>query len=385
MIQSRHVFKIALCAAAIAAAIAGYRYVNAAPEPVPVAVPAPTKTPGQIELGASAPQLSSLRISTVNAEALPLSEPLTGRVTYDENRTTRVSSPVAGRVTGLHAEIGDVIARGALLATLDAPDLATADADWRKAQADEVRKKLALERARTLFEGEVIARKDVESALADQQQASAETRRAGLRMKSLHATGSENGQFRLTAPLAGVVADRQINPGLEVRPDLPAPLFVITDLNQLWVIVDVPDRSATGLKTGQAVTLDTDAWPDQHFAARIERVGLTLDPGTRRVQVRCAVSNPDHKLKPEMFVRVAFLSGDGARQAIPLPNTSLFADGVASYVFVEKKPGTFEKRRVNVALRGRDTSYVDTGLTSGERVVTDGAFLLNAEGAGDAR
>jgi cobalt-zinc-cadmium efflux system membrane fusion protein len=289
MIQSRHVFKIALCAAAIAAAIAGYRYVNAAPEPVPVAVPAPTKTPGQIELGASAPQLSSLRISTVNAEALPLSEPLTGRVTYDENRTTRVSSPVAGRVTGLHAEIGDVIARGALLATLDAPDLATADADWRKAQADEVRKKLALERARTLFEGEVIARKDVESALADQQQASAETRRAGLRMKSLHATGSENGQFRLTAPLAGVVADRQINPGLEVRPDLPAPLFVITDLNQLWVIVDVPDRSATGLKTGQAVTLDTDAWPDQHFAARIERVGLTLDPGTRRVQVRCAV------------------------------------------------------------------------------------------------
>jgi cobalt-zinc-cadmium efflux system membrane fusion protein len=58
---------------------------------------------------------------------------------------------------------------------------------------------------------------------------------------------------------------------------------------------------------------------------------------------------------------------------------------VASYVFVEKKPGTFEKRRVNVALRGRDTSYVDSGLSSGERVVTDGAFLLNAEGAGDAR
>ncbi|MFT5534961.1 MAG: cobalt-zinc-cadmium efflux system membrane fusion protein [Burkholderiaceae bacterium] len=378
-------FKVGLLAAAMAATVAGYRYVNAAPEPTPVVAPVPKKTPGLIELGAAAPQLSSLRISTVNAAPLPLSEPLTGRVTYDENRTTRVSSPVAGRVTGLHAEMGDIVPRGALLATLDAPDLATAEADWRKAQADELRKKLALERARTLFEGEVIARKDVESALADQQQASAETRRAGLRMKSLHATGSENGQFRLTAPLAGVVADRQINPGLEVRPDLPTPLFVITDLNQLWVIVDVPDHSATGLKSGQAVTLDTDAWPGEHFTAHIDRVGLTLDPGTRRVQVRCAVSNPDHKLKPEMFVRVAFLSGDGAQQAIPLPNTSLFADGVASYVFVEKQVGTFEKRRVNVRLRGRDTSYIDSGLNAGERVVTDGAFLLNAEGAGDAR
>jgi cobalt-zinc-cadmium efflux system membrane fusion protein len=56
-----------------------------------------------------------------------------------------------------------------------------------------------------------------------------------------------------------------------------------------------------------------------------------------------------------------------------------------SYVFVEKQAGTFEKRRVNVKVKGHDTSFVDTGLVNGERVVTEGAFLLNAEVAGDAQ
>ncbi|MBA5690766.1 efflux RND transporter periplasmic adaptor subunit, partial [Rugamonas apoptosis] len=84
---------------------------------------------------ANAPQWSSLKVSALAAGALPVAEPVNGRLTYDENRTARVSSPIAGRVTALRAEPGDSVRRGAVLASLDAPDLATAQADWRKAQA----------------------------------------------------------------------------------------------------------------------------------------------------------------------------------------------------------------------------------------------------------
>ncbi len=116
----------------------------------------------------------------------------------------------------------------------------------------------------------------------------------------------------------------------------------------------------------------------------MERIGLALDPETRRVQVRGTIANPEQKLKPEMFARVTFLA-DGTRKGVRVPNTSLIADGLYSYLFVERQPGVFEKRRVSVALKGHDSSFIDHGLADGERVVTEGALLLNSEVGSDAQ
>jgi cobalt-zinc-cadmium efflux system membrane fusion protein len=102
------------------------------------------------------------------------------------------------------------------------------------------------------------------------------------------------------------------------------------------------------------------------------------------VQVRCTVENADGRLRPEMFARVSFLS-DNSRSAVAVPNTGLVIEGLNSYAFVEKSPGVFEKRQVGLAMRGRDLSYVESGLQAGERVVVEGALLLNAEMASHAR
>ncbi|WP_286758180.1 efflux RND transporter periplasmic adaptor subunit [Ralstonia sp. RL] len=370
-------------AAVSVAVVAGARQLAASQEPVKTEMPAARRTPGIVQFAPGAAELSALRIAPVSEAPLPVAEPVNGRIAYDENVTARVSSPIPGRVVGVRAEIGDRVSRNAVLLDIDSPELANAEADWRKGQADELRKKLALERARSLLEHEVIARKDYESAQADYLQAVAETRRAALRMKNLNAAGNENGKFGLKAPIAGVVADKQVNPGLEVRPDLQNPLFVITDIGRLWVLADVPERSIGGIRPGQAVSIETDAYPNERFAATVERVGLALDPATRRVQVRCSVKNPEHKLKPEMFARVSFLA-DGRKTGVQVPNTGLVADGLHSYVFVEKQPGTFEKRAVTVTVRGSDSSFIE-GVSGGERVVTEGALLLNSEAAGDAQ
>lgn len=340
--------------------------------------------PGVVRYAAGAPQLSSLRVRSVTDEPMPVAEPSNARIAYDENVTARISSPIAGRVTALRAEIGDVVSRNAALLEIDSPDYAAAEADWRKAKADEVRKKLAFDRSNRLLENEVIARKDYESAEADYQQSAAETWRASLRLRNLNAVGHEAGRFLLKAPLAGVVADKQVNPGQEVRADLPNPLFTITDITHLWVIIDLPERNLDNIRPGQAVSIETDAYPDQRFSGQVERIGLALDPTTRRVQVRCSVLNPDKRLKPEMFARVAFVAEDG-KKAVRVPNTSLIVNGIDSYVFVEKQAGVFERRRVNVALRGADSSFIDRGIASGDRVITEGTLLLNSEVSSDAQ
>jgi cobalt-zinc-cadmium efflux system membrane fusion protein len=370
------------CALVIAGTF-GVRHVVAARDTATETVARKTN-PGVVEYALGSPQLASLRVAPAEELPLPVSAPVNARITYDENVTARISSSIAGRVVGIDVEIGDQVRRQSVLARIDSPDFASADADWRKAQADERRKKLAAERAKDLFEHEVLARKDLESAQADYEQAEAETRRAALRMKNLHGSGEENGIFALRSPIDGIVADRQVNPGLEVRPDLQNPLFVITDIHRLWVVADVPERNAADIRPGQNVVIEADAFPGEQFAARVDRVGVALDPNTRRVQVRVALPNPDGRLRPEMFVRIAFVA-DGKKKAVRVQNTALFVDGLHTYAFVEKAAGTFEKRRISVALRDARYSYLERGIAAGERVVNEGALLLNAEAGADAQ
>ncbi|MBR7792022.1 efflux RND transporter periplasmic adaptor subunit [Undibacterium sp. FT147W] len=343
---------------------------------------------GKINYPANAPQLASIKLATISEVSLPIADTMNGKLAYDENVTSRVSSPVAGRVIRSSVEIGDYVKKDSPLLILDSPDMATADADFAKAKADQQRKKLNLDRAQKLLEQEVIARKDVESAEADYLQAAAETKRAGLRMRNLNAHGSENGQFVLKAPISGLITDKQINPGLEVRPDAATPLLTITDLNRLWVLVDVPERYISNIKNGQKIQLEFDAYPDQIFDALVDRVGLALDPMTRRIQIRGILNNKDGKLRPEMFARVSFLA-DGDKKAFRIPNAALIVEGLYNYVFLEKRPGEFQKQKINIVRKDRDVSYADVAsnaeLNNKQRIVEEGALLLNAEVASHAQ
>jgi cobalt-zinc-cadmium efflux system membrane fusion protein len=345
---------------------------------------ASTIQPGIVRFAAGAPQLAAIRTDIVRTEPMPVADPVNGRFAYDENVTSRVSSPLLGRVLVIRAGIGDRVGKGAALLEIDSPDLANAESDLAKASSEEHRKKLTFERNRRLHDNEVIARKELEAAEADYQQAQADTIRASLRLKNLQASGNQNGRFTLRAPVAGVVVERNANPGQEVRPDLATPLFLISDVGRLWVLVDVPEKALASVHAGQHVTIDTDAYPDQHFVATVERIGVAVDPVTRRVQVRCTLMNPDGKLKPEMFARVSFLAS-GERKGIRVPNTALVTEGLYTSVFVETGTGTFEKRQVTLALHGNDLSFVESGLNEGDRVVVEGALLLHSEEAADAR
>ena len=343
-------------------------------------VPKPTRVPtaDALRYEPSSGQLSAIKVQEVKVFPVPLAEPLNGRVTFNENVTARVSSPISGRVVTLVAQIGDPVKAGDTLAVLDSPDLAAAVADLRKARADEARKKPALERARALFEAGVFARKDLETAEADERQAQAETERAAMRLRNLAPEGGEEGRYAVRAPIAGVIADRQLNPGMEVRPDLANPLFIITNPARLWVVIDLPERDLSKVAPGQPVSVQVDAWPDDRFPGRIEKIGEVIDPATRRVQVRCSLANPERKLRPEMYARVTLLA-DENRTAVRLPNTALVTEGLYSYVFVEQSPGVFKRRRVQLAVQDRDYSYVASGIEPAERVVVAGAVLLNSE------
>lgn len=342
------------------------------------------KVANQLQFPEGAPQLASVRAEPVVEAPLPIAEPLNGRVAYDEDATARITSPIAGRIVRLGAAAGDSVKPGDVLAMIDAPDLAAAIADTRKAEADEARKKLSLERAQKLLDAEVIPRKDFEVAAADMAQAQAETQRARLRLRNLSPGGGANERgLALRSPVGGVVAERRANPSMEVQPGMADPLFVVSDTRRLWVMIDLPERYLAQVKAGLPVAVSVEAYPGETFRASVSRVGQVVNPDTRRIQVRCDLANPDGKLKPEMYARVSLLTTEG-RNAVRLPNSALVTEGLYTFVFIETQPRVFTKRKVELAVQDREYAYVKSGVAKGERVIIGGALLLQSELASGA-
>ena len=345
--------------------------------------PAPAQ-PDTVSYAPGSPQLDMIRSQMLRGSTLPLGETLSARVAYDEDRTARVGVGISGRIVAIRAAPGEMVRTGQLLAEIDSPDVGSAHADLGKARADEERKRLAFERARELGAGEGIAAKDVEASQADYLSAKAETARADQRLRSLNPRGLAIAGQRigLASPVSGVVTERTATPALEVNPGLATPLFVITDPHRLWLMIDVPEKLLARVKAGSVVSVESDAYPEDHFEAHIVQVGQVMDPNTRRVLARARLDNPSGKLLPEMLVRATVLQEGGT--GVRAPNSAIVDRGVYSFVFVEVRPGEFERRRVQLLTRGADSSYVGEGLAGGERVVTTGALLLEAERATSA-
>lgn len=339
--------------------------------------------PDTLKFAPNAPQLTFLQIQAAEAFPEPLIESLNARVAYNDNYTARVFSPVAGRVEKIVAETGQRVKAGDELLRINSPDFSQAAADDLKAEADLVRKEEAFNRAKGLLQSEGMAMRDFEAAVADYKQAQAEAKRAKARLKNLQANAANpEGEFVLRAPVDGVITERHVNAGSEVRPDAQDPLFTIADTHHLWVLVDLPERQLNKVYVDQAVWVEVDAFPGEQFLGSVKVIGETLDPVTRRVQVRCDVDNSQGRLKPEMFARVTPIA-DTNSMLPRVPNSALFTQGLYTYLFVEIAPGTLQRRKVVPALQARDHTYLREGLKAGERVVTSGALLLNSELAGN--
>ena len=312
---------------------------------------------------------------------------LSGRIVWDEDRTVRIFNPFAGRVQKILVKLGDSVSAGQPLAILTSPDYGTAQADFRKASAAQLLTQHSLERARDLNAHGVIAAKEVEQAEADAASAEAETQRAASVLKLFGDTGGiVNQQLVLRSPIDGVVVERNINPGQELRIDTAgAPQFVVTDPAYLWVQLDARESDLTVLKIGTAIDLRAGPYPRETFKGELFRVSDYVDPISRTLKVLGRVENVRRQLKGEMYVTASVpLSQQPQPQAAA---TAVFLTGDKYYSFV-RDGDTFVRREVTVGSSRGGRITIFTGVRPREQVVTQGALYLqqllqtNGQGAG---
>ncbi len=367
---------LALCALL---ALPGCQPSNSAEAPAP-APPAPVLQSGRLRFAAGHPQLALLATQPARP-AREVQAELPARLVWNEERTQRVYAAFAGRVGAIRADLGQSVRAGAVLAQLASPDFGQAQADTARAQADQRLAQQSLARQRELFEAGIVARKDLEQAEADAARARAESARAGARTRLYGSGGGVDQQLALTATLAGVVVERNLNPGQELRPEQGGPgtpaLFVITDPRSLWVQVDAREGDLASLQPGSRFVLRVPAYPGEAFEGRVTATADAIDPGSRTIKVRGVVDNPDRRLKAEMLATAQVR--ESRSTGVVVPAQAVVLRGTSHWVYVQREPGVFEPRRVTLGHEGPGEVIVATGLAEGEQVVTANVLLLDQQ------
>lgn len=339
----------------------------------------PLAPAGEVILAADSPKKAYVKTQSLVLTQHALMEPVAGKLSYTDSLTTRVSSPVAGRVIGTPIALGASVKPGDALLVLDSPEVADIEADFAKSQADLTLSEHAFSRQQELYAGKAISRKELEQTQDELTRARSESQRTRDRLKNLGLVGLQtDGRYALHANLSGVVVERHVNPGMEVRPDLDQSLFVISDITTLTVMMQVFEVDIGKIRVGQHLSVQVPAYPGKNFPATVSYIGQVLDETTRTIQVRCELPNNDGLLLPGMYATVQVESAP-EDQAIVIPLTAVFTEGDDDYVFVALDDHHFKQKPVRIALRLKDKAIVAEGLSVGEWLVTEGALMLRAE------
>lgn len=327
---------------------------------------------GEVLVVSETDKLGVLKLATVTADEGG-QRLLPGRLVWDEDRTVRVYPQLGGRVRNFTVDVGNSVKSGQTLAVLFSPDYGQARADAKKAEADLQVAKAALARNRELREAGIVAEKDWQQSEADFRRAQAEAERAASRLQQLGGDG--DGNYALKSPLAGVVVERNLNPGMEFRTegDTP-PLFVVTDPSHLWLQLDAGEADLRYLKVGDRVTVQVKQYPGETFPAVIARIADYVDPASRTVKIRCTLDNPDRRLKGEMFAQAAVALPPS--EALRVPAGAVMLLGERNFVLVEETPGRYRRQAVEAGDTRDGLTEVRGGLNAGERVVAEGNLNL---------
>lgn len=297
--------------------------------------------------------IPGMTLTAVRVVLLPGVLDTTGQIAFDDRRVANIISRVTGRIEQVHVSQWDYVRRGQPIVTLYSPDFMTAEAEYLQAQ------QTAPALAGAGGDNAQFARSLVEAARRKLEL-------LGIEPAQIAAVKTAAPLFTMRAPISGTVVQNQALRGSAVSPgDV---LYYVGSLDDVWITADIYEADLARVHVGQELEARTTAFPDEVFKGVIDRISPNIDPNTHTLQIRCAVRNPGHKLKPQMLARVRIITRPGV--ALVVPQSALVFDGNNYYAFVEAGPDRFERRAVTIASwTEQGYARVTSGLAAGEHVV----------------
>jgi cobalt-zinc-cadmium efflux system membrane fusion protein len=344
---------------------------------------APATDPTQV---APAPELlSQLKLAAVSTQPVAETLRVAGRIDFDEQRLARIGATITGRVTEVDALLGQEVKKGEVLARLNSSELSTQQLAYLRARSQLELNRRNAERAKSLFEADVIGAAELQRRESEYQISVAETRAASDQLQLLGVTpaaierlgkqGAVNSLTPVVSTLNGFVVERKLAQGQVVQP--ADALFVVADLSRLWAVAQVPEQQVNQVKVGQSVIIEVPALGNEKLWGKLIYVGQTINPETRTVLVRTELDNRDGRLKPARLA--SMLIEARAVERLVVPASAVVRENDEDHVFVGEGDGVFRLLKVKLGPEQGGQRVVLSGLKGEEKVVVDGAFHLNNE------
>ncbi len=321
------------------------------------------------------------------------SRTFTGEAKLSEAKTVHVAAPLAGVVRKVFVDIGATVAEGAPLFEIDSHDMAESKGDYLKKVAARDLAKTSAEREATLFARKISAQFEVQEAQARLAAAEIEVVNGRSRLLRLGVPPAEiealapkspetmSGYLTVRAPRGGVVLERHASEGERIEPGKD--LILVSDLSVVWVWADLREHDVPSVfgKANGGVKFDAEVRAPgggKPYRGTLDVLSGTMNEQSRTVKARIVVPNPDGHLRPGMFVNIrVFLRGGGS--VIAVPKAAVLSDEGRTFVFVHKEGDYWIRRPVTLGKRIGDMVEVRSGLAAGQRIVTDGSFLLKSD------
>jgi len=316
---------------------------------------------GRFEMTPDAVKLANIQTTVIggaNSQATNTIN-LNGKIQADETQSASIVAHIPGRIEQLYISYtGERVVKGQKIASIYSPDLITAQKELLEVQKIADVSPSLLEASKNKLKFWKISDSSIDEILQ---------------------SGKIQENFIIYADYSGIVTSKNVSVGDYIKTGTV--LFNIQNLQKLWVLFDVYENELANIKVGNKIEFSTTALPGKLFTAKINFVDPVINPSTRTASIRAEVNNKSQKLKPEMFVLGKISTPTIQNSQVAVPKSAVLWTGTRSVVYI-KTPDTeipsFEYREITLGNSLGASYEVLNGLNTGDEVVTNGAFVIDA-------
>ncbi len=300
---------------------------------------------------------------------------LTGKVDYDPDKVINYVSLVSGIADRTYFSLGDKVQKGQTLLDIRSSELSSLQSDAVSAESEVKIARRELQTAQSMYEDNMLSERELLEAQAKVAQAQAVYNKTQSDM-GVHGTNKGNGKFAVKSPMTGYIVNKNVSSGSTVSTD-GDPLFTVADLSTVWITANVYASNLQFIKEGMEVAITTLSYPGEIFNGKITSLSQIFDPEEKVLKARIVMDNKDLRLKPEMSVTIK-LKNKAFEQFITIPSDALIFDDDQYFVIIKETEDKFQIRKVALHGHNNKTTYIASGLSSGEEVVINNHLLIYA-------
>ncbi|MCD0475455.1 efflux RND transporter periplasmic adaptor subunit [Flavobacterium sp. EDS] len=316
-----------------------------------------------------------ITIDPVQKRTVSESINLTGNITYNNDHVVQFNSLVEGIITKTTFSLGDYVKKGQVLAEIKSTELNGMQSESKSLQSQLSVAQRQLQATKSMFDDGIASQKDLMQAQSelDVLKSSLENVKANLAMFS---ASSERAVFQIKAPTEGYVVAKNISPGMQITDD-SEPLFTISDLKEIWVLVNVYTSNLKNVTENMLVDVTTPAYPGEIFKGKITMLSKVFDAEEHVLKARIVMENKNLKLKPGMTADIVIDKSLGGEMLAAVPAKAAIFDNNRNYILIYKDDCTIETREINPTIKNNNWIYFDKGVNEGEKVITKNHLLIH--------